>query len=505
MTVRLSALLVLALAPAAQGGEFRGRLLADNKPLAGATVSAVPLDAPEAEARREALRQEEPKPVLSVTTKPDGTFALLLPATAGLVRIRVSGGGAVPVFLGRVFDASETDDLGDLLVAKAAALAGKVVDGRGGPVLAATVTLRAGFRGADEWAADAVTTTTGADGSFKFAEAGETGNQLRIEAPGFATAEVREVRAGALRQAVVLALGRAISGSVMLPDRKTPAAGALVRFEGKATTRWAEVRRDGTFLVDGVPAESGSLVADGGEKGRASVPAPEAGAKASLVLAPTAGVRGRVVDATTAAPIAGILVVARSGASTFTGRSGADGRYEVRGLPPGSCRLERRRPALRLLDRAGHGGGGRDRGPGRPPGARGHPRRPRRRSRRASRRRRHRPCVRRPRDVVPRLRPLRRRDRVPLRTRRHVQGVPPRPRHQPAPDRPPRRLRGADARGDRARGGGDEGGPHRRAVPGARRARPGQGRGGPAGGRSRRGARAAPESSRGGGGATWPR
>ena len=151
---------------------------------------------------------------------------------------------------------------------------------------------------------------------------------------------MRGLRGGALRRPVSLIPGRAISGSVLLPDRRTPAAGALVRFEGSTTsTRWTEARRDGSFLVDGVPAESGALVADGGDRGRASVPAPEGGAKATLVLAPTAGVRGRVVDATTTAPVSGIRVVARCGSATLTGRSGADGRYEVRSLPPGACRL----------------------------------------------------------------------------------------------------------------------------------------------------------------------
>src|SRR5262249_53781141 len=66
---------------------------------------------------------------------------------------------------------------------------------------------------------------------------------------------------------------------------------------------------------------------------------PDAGAKATLVLAPTAGVRGRVVDASTAAPLSGIRVVARCASATFTGRSATDGRYEVRGLVPGPCRL----------------------------------------------------------------------------------------------------------------------------------------------------------------------
>src|SRR5262245_3030513 len=339
MTLRLPAVLVLALVPAAQAGEFRGRILVENKPLGGVTVAAVPFEAPEAEARREAQRQEEPKPVLSATTKPDGTFVLLLRATAGVVRLRVSGGGVRAVTLGRVLDASETEDVGDVPVAKTTALAGRVVDGRGGPVVAASVTLDAGARDPDESAPVPVVATTGADGTFRFSDAAETGNQLRIEAPAFATVELRSVQGGAMAKPVPLALGRTLSGTVMLPDRRTPAAGALVRFEGRSKTRWAEARRDGTFLVDGVPAEPGSLVADAGERGRAQAPAPESGAKAVLVLAPTAGVRGRVVAAASAAPLPGIRVVVRCGSSIFSGRAGADGRYSVPGLVPGACLL----------------------------------------------------------------------------------------------------------------------------------------------------------------------
>ena len=131
MTVRLSLVLTVAVASVVSAGDFRGRILAENKPLAGVTLAAVSLEAPLDEQKREALRQEEPKPILSVVTKPDGTFSLLLPAAAGVVRLRVSGGGIAPALVGRVLDAAESDDLGDLTVQKAVPLAGRVVDGTG--------------------------------------------------------------------------------------------------------------------------------------------------------------------------------------------------------------------------------------------------------------------------------------------------------------------------------------------------------------------------------------
>src|SRR5262249_55239779 len=332
----LSAVL-LVLGPPALAGELRGRVLAEDKPVAGATVSAVPLGAPLDEARRSALRQDEPAPVATTTTKPDGTFVLGVPASAGPCRPRSEGAGTTRRVRPRVFEATDVEEGVDLAVAKASALAGRVVDGHGIPVVGATVTLRAGAYGSfSSTDAVPVTTTTKADGTFKFAEAAENANALRVEAPGFATLDRSPLRAGALHRPLVLSPGRAVSGVVLLPDRRTPAAAALVRFEGRSTTRWAEARRDGPFLVAGVPAEAGALVADAGERGRASLPVPEAGRKATLVLAPTAGVRGRVVDASSILPVAGIRVVARCGGA-WSQRSGPDGRFEIRGLPPGPC------------------------------------------------------------------------------------------------------------------------------------------------------------------------
>src|SRR5262245_48172845 len=160
--VRGTVLLVLAVAPNVSAAEVRGHVLAENKPLSGVTVAAFPFEASDAEARREALRQEEPKPLVSGITKADGTFALVMPATAGVVRLRVSGGEAVPIVLERVLDGSDGDDLGDVPVARARALAGRVVDSRGGPVVAATVTLRAGAGRGEEGVGAPVTTTTAA-------------------------------------------------------------------------------------------------------------------------------------------------------------------------------------------------------------------------------------------------------------------------------------------------------------------------------------------------------
>ena len=53
----------------------------------------------------------------------------------------------------------------------------------------------------------------------------------------------------------------------------------------------------------------------------------------------TATLRGRVVDAADGTPLPGVRIVARSEGGAFVARSGADGRYSVRGLSPRSYRL----------------------------------------------------------------------------------------------------------------------------------------------------------------------
>jgi len=339
------AVALAAISASASAGEIRGRVLVEGKPANAVTVCVLPFEDGFEEARRDARREGLPRPLAEATTRPDGTFTAAVVAPAGAtVRLGFSSGSAAPRVLEALLDAAG-DDAGDVRLPKAVALAGRVVDERGGPVVGATVTL---WPGGERRAQDATpargvpqVTTTKGDGSFRFEAAAAEANRLRIEAPAFATLERQPVRAGALARPVTLALGQALRGTVTLADRRTPAKGALVRFEGRTqTTRWVETRPDGGFLLDGAPREPGALVADAGERGRASaVLAASSSEPVAIALAPTATLSGRVVEADTGKPLAGIRLVARSEGAALLTRSLADGRYSIRGLGPRRYRL----------------------------------------------------------------------------------------------------------------------------------------------------------------------
>src|SRR5512143_2699099 len=121
----------LALTRPVSAGEIRGRVLVDGKPAAGVTVSVLPFEDGFASARREARREDLPKPLASTTSRADGTFAVPLAGPAAdIVRLAFSGGVAAPRVLDALVDTTG-DDAGDARLPRATPLAGRVVDARG--------------------------------------------------------------------------------------------------------------------------------------------------------------------------------------------------------------------------------------------------------------------------------------------------------------------------------------------------------------------------------------
>jgi len=334
---------VLGLRGRVDAGEIRGRLLIGERPAPGVTVSALPYEAPDVEARRLARRGDAPKALASAITRGDGTFAVAVPDTAGVpVRLLAEGGGVVASWVGGTYDATESDDLGEHALARAETLAGKVVSGTGTPVAGASVTvwpLGASAAGDAEVVPAPRTVVTGPDGVFRSSEAAVDGNRLTVVARSFGAAALSSVRAGAMPRPITLGLGALVSGVVLRSDRRTPAAGALVRLEtGGLETPWVEAGPDGRFQLTDLPARAGTVVAEGGDAGLGEaatgpLPAPP-GRVLSIVLAAPPTLEGLAIDTGTRAPVPRVRITVEDGARTRTAHTGPDGRYRIRGLLP---------------------------------------------------------------------------------------------------------------------------------------------------------------------------
>ncbi|HQN06023.1 MAG TPA: carboxypeptidase-like regulatory domain-containing protein [Thermoanaerobaculia bacterium] len=353
MTLSRTAVLLagalLATPPAA--ASLRGKVLLDGRPLAGATVAAIPQEESLEVARREARGEPEPAALATVATLATGEFDLRVAAPEGrdvFFRVRVSATGAVPVELPETRDATEEEDLGDLALRRAEPLAGRVRGPDGAPVAGALVRLVARGRadGPVTGTAQPQEATTGADGQFRFATAAAERNELRVRAAGFAPARVRNAKPGALPREISLEPGHSLSGIVRKKDGR-PAAKALVRWEGNdAESRWVETGEDGSFRLADLPKRRGTVVADGGEHGFAEAGGATPGSAEPLVLslAPPAILEGRTLDASTLKPVPRVRLEVATDSGRFTARTGHDGRYRVRGLRPGSATVRAEEP-----------------------------------------------------------------------------------------------------------------------------------------------------------------
>ncbi len=341
----------LLLSLPAEAGKLTGRLLAEGVPVAGAAVSAVPHEGPTDEARREARRGEPPKAYATATSGPDGLFSLSVVSTGkeGFFRVRIEAKGFVAAEVPGAFEAAETEELGELTLARNGALAGRVLGPGGTPVAGArvTVTPRARPGELSDLAPVRLSATTGPDGSFRFDAAGTGRNELVVEARDLATHRLEVAKGGALRSAISLQPAAMLSGTVKRRDGK-PAAGALVRFEeGDLECRWVEAGADGTFRLAGLPARKGRVVVDAGDDGWAESgvvsPGP-ASPQVALSLAPPASLEGKTLNAETLRPVPRVKLAFRVGAGMRVERSGPDGKYRVRGLRPGEVEVKADEP-----------------------------------------------------------------------------------------------------------------------------------------------------------------
>jgi hypothetical protein len=324
---------LLLTARALWAGEITGRITLDEKPAAGVTVHAFLFETTDDEQRRLARREPPLAPVATAVTDGKGEYRLVFEAAPGapgrLVWVSVGGGrGAAARYVSGVFDTSESEELDEIALVRAARVTGRVVDAAGAPVAGADV-----FLGGVSYPLG--TARTGGDGSFAFEHAGEGGNDVHAAKAGFAPGRASDVRPGAPRT-IVLARPAALSGRVLAQGGERPAAGALVRASGRSGDAYAETDAEGRFTLPDLATGRVSLSVRAGEAGAreaASVPVPFASeTPLVLTLAPVRSFAGRVWDAEARRPLAGarVRVFVRAGRGPVL-RTDAAGRFSAAG------------------------------------------------------------------------------------------------------------------------------------------------------------------------------
>src|SRR5262245_36348344 len=337
------------------GGAVRGRVLdPSGQPVAGANVAMVYLDI--SRVLFSADGRSEP-----ITTDAQGRFELR-PVASGRVAFVAAAGDLAPSAIEElaVVDGGVYEDL-ELHLGDGSALAGLVVDDQDQPVAGAKVELRPFERPNDPQFLKMmlkirrVEVETGADG--RFTARGLTGDQLVAQAskPGYTTA----MRCGVTRDEKALKVqiqrGAMVRGRVVVAEDKP-----VARF--RVDTRSRAPRPPGAAAegAAGASADAGSDRGDrGGRRGRGAADPGEradefdfadggnddggggAGLEVPLGHGPGGrGGRGGMRTGTVQLP-EGQTMEERGMNMDGNWReiAAADGRFELRGIPPGSVRV----------------------------------------------------------------------------------------------------------------------------------------------------------------------
>lgn len=336
MRTQLAMCLFLA-ARALSAGEITGRITLNDKPIGGVTISALAVELPADQARREARREPRPAALAKAVTNARGEFRIAFEVPEGkpgwIVSLAYSGPGLAESWAPGRFDTADVEDVGEVAARRGFPLLGRVVDAEGRPVADAEVEHPTGPGSA----------RTGADGRFAFEGVAEASNDVVAKRPGFVAAKVSNVRGGAKDVAIVLRPGLPLAGVALAADGTTPVPGAVVRVDGRDARATAEADAEGRFSVMAFGTGRVTVLVDGGERGIREVtgvalPRPES-ELLRVVLAPAPTARGRVIDALTRRPVANAVLDVFAGKLRFWTRSGPDGTFTVRPAPAADFRI----------------------------------------------------------------------------------------------------------------------------------------------------------------------
>jgi hypothetical protein len=320
---------------AAADGQLRVKVLAGDRPIAGAQVRAY---------RREArpLGGVRWLPAAASSTGPDGTALVSAAPGAYLVSAAARGLGGARAEAIRGAGEAITDVV--LRLEPTASIAGVTVERRGqAPVTLATVTFTPAvavglLRRAEPLADERISATSDVRGEFRAAvPAGRW--EVEARAPGHAPAHLHDVlvpRSGELR--LELDGAAAVEGVVTRGGK--PVAGAAVTVTGAGEPVTVESGPAGGWSVEVDPGVHHVFARAGDETGSAeravAVAAGAAVRGVEVKLGAPATIAGRVRSA--AGPIAGAAVEAtpyRDGGVAARAATAADGAYELSGLAPG--------------------------------------------------------------------------------------------------------------------------------------------------------------------------
>jgi MFS family permease len=222
-----------------------------------------------------------------------------------------------------------------------AGLAGLVRDRAGRPVGGAVVTVTAGS------GRQVAREVTGPDGRYRLADVGTAPVTVIVTAHGYEPAAATVVaQPGTVAGKEIVLAGRAgLTGTVRSAGAGTPLAGAQVVVSDTAgnVVASAVTGADGSFLVDGLPADGGAAAryavtatAPGHRPASRDVTVDGQVVTAHLGL-PVAGEAHGTVRAPDGSPVPGVLVTAAStgGDLVASAVTGEDGRYRLAGLGGG--------------------------------------------------------------------------------------------------------------------------------------------------------------------------
>jgi protocatechuate 3,4-dioxygenase beta subunit len=286
-------------------------------------------------------------PALSARTDAKGAFRIVL-KRPGLQNVQVEAKGLAP------WKGKKVEPGAPLAVVldKGLAIEGVVRDGgSGAPVPGARVSTGIGTGLPWEPESGTVATRTDAKGRYRLEGLPRGLLEISARAPGYARARRRNVRAGATAD-LSLFPGASLYGFVLDPYGR-PVAGAVVRAEAEYTGAGQEGERTdatGRFELIGIAVGDYTLIARHPDfaPGVTTSVAIERGAdtRVDVTLARGVPVTGRLLGADDA-PVAGSLTVqelngravGRSLAEVLRAETGADGRFRLEKLPPGSHAL----------------------------------------------------------------------------------------------------------------------------------------------------------------------